>query len=170
MSQQTNNFTWPVILSLSLSGIALLLSGFTFFWDRLRRTKLTAFVPSRYFVVSNYLRIVLTFKADGPKPILIEDLQLNRYSGQSPLKFKFTLEELESARHKPKSSFVVAADKPEMLVCEFELPTEEEDRVSKTSKLVLQALLGNSKKWKNLCQFSLNNCEGIDQSPIQIFI
>jgi hypothetical protein len=136
----------------------------------LRKTKLTAFKFSRYNVVTGNLRIALTFKADGPKSIIVEDLQLFWSYEQSPLKFEFTLEDLESLRHEPKSSFAITTGKPVILDCEFAIPAEEKDRPSKTSKLELQAKLENNIKRKKLCQFSQIDCEEVNQTPARVFV
>src|SRR5271157_4259154 len=121
MSQQSNNGWWIGAVTV----VGVIIAGLTFYWTQLRGTKLTVFKPSQYYVVDGCLRLILTFKADGPKPIIVQDLRLLRPEGKNPLLFKFTLEDIESVRHKNKTSFAVTADQPGILVCEFTLPTEE---------------------------------------------
>jgi hypothetical protein len=161
MSKQVNDFTWPVILSLFLGGSTFLFTIFRFFWDQIRKSNLIVYIPHQYVFAHLRLHIAFTFKVDGPKSILVQDLQLVPSNEQTPLKFRYFVDELGKLQHKSKASFTINAGEQYTRFCEFQIPDSIPD--INTEMLELQVLLGNSKKWKrNLCHFSLVDCEKIE--------
>jgi len=173
MGQQAIDNNW---IAYVISGLALLLGILNFFWDRLRKSKLIVFTPRYYDTTESAtdndqldLLLVLTIKADGPKPLLIQDLQLIPLYGQNPLKFKYVKNEFIGGEVTNNFTIPINAGEQIQLICGFSGKIHDIKDVI-NEKYELQARIDNGKKWKErLCQFSLTECEKIVSPPTWLF-
>jgi len=128
---------------------------------------LKVFKPRQYKLDDYGLQIALTFFADGPTPIIIQDLQLLTSVGKSPLKFQYMLE--HGKREQDEIiSININSHEQKSLICVF-TPMVDGHLVLEDAILELQSKFGASKKWeRKLCQFSLNECNKIVSDTLEI--
>jgi hypothetical protein len=162
MSQQGNDKIVISIISILISASALGVSLFTLFWDRLRKTNLKVFIPRQVAIVDSDLIVALTFYADGPKPILIQDLQLFQHNGQSHYKLKYFVDEFPKGKPTKITSFTLNSREQLTLFCGFDI-TGIDLLFIQNEIFDIKSKLGNNEKWTGkLCQFSLKNIENVN--------
>lgn len=150
--------------ALVISILALLFTVFSFWWMNWRTGKLHIGSPRTYAAFgSQEGRMVLEFPFvffnDGPMPIFVQNLRLLflQETQPRPLSFIATVKKLGKDEDRAfATQFPVHGREAILLICEFQREPGGMTFEARNYPMELQAKLSNSKKWKQICRFSLN--------------
>ena len=153
--------------ALIISVLALLFTIFSFWWMNWRTGKLHVSPPRTYAALGSLeARMVLEFPFiffnDGPMPIIVQNLRLifSDEKQHLPLIFMATVKEVGNHQNRAfATQFPIRGREAILYICEFQREPGNLVFEAKKYQLELQGKLGNSKKWKKICQFNLNVTE-----------
>ena len=150
--------------ALIISILALLFTVFSFWWMNWRKGKLHVGSPRSFAAFGSMdrkmvLEFPFVFFNDGPTPIIVQNLRLIFCEEQPPrpLNFIATVKKLGTDEGRTfATQFPVRGREAVLLICEFQREPGGMVFEARSYPMELQAKLGNSKEWKQICSFSLN--------------
>jgi hypothetical protein len=153
--------------ALIISTLALLFTVFSFWWMNWRTGKLHVGSPRSYAAfASKHGKMVLEFPFvffnDGPMAIIVQNLRLAflHETQPHPLFFNATVKKLGTDEDRSfATQFPVRGREAKLLICEFQRTPGGMVFEVRNYPMELQDKLGNAKKWKTICCFSLNISE-----------
>ena len=153
--------------ALGISILALLFTVFSFWWMNWRTGKMHVGSPRTYAAFGSQegkmvLEFPFVFFNDGPTPLFVQNLRLLflQETQPRPLGFVATVKKLGKDEDRAfATQFPVHGREALLLICEFQREPGSMAFEARSYPMELQAKLGKSKKWKQICRFSLNVAE-----------
>ena len=149
------------VAALVLSIVALLFTGYTFWWQHWRPARLVVSSPRVYagFGTSDklLLEFPFVFYNDGARAIVVDDLRLRLPNdGGSPLGFNATVAAIGTDQGRTFATpFFVGAQQAEVRICEFQRRPGDLVFERRDYKVIVEARLGGLERWSHLNTFTL---------------
>ena len=161
-----------------ISTLALLFTVFSFWWMNWRKGKLIVGVPRSYAAFGSeegraVLEFPFIFFNNGPMPIFIQNLRIiiANEEDRCPFIFTATVEKLGTDHNRSLATqFPVRGREAALLICQFQREPGNILFQQGSYPIELQALIGNSMKWKRISRFSMNVSSRSGQSINSQFI
>ena len=143
-----------------ISIAALTFTLYSFWWQNWRSGQIVVGAPRLYAAYVDkeklIIEIPLVIYNSGPKPFLIENLQLELEGVSEPLYFVATVAKLGTDEDRAfATQFPLHGNKAQNLICEFQRYPKGFTFEAKEYKVKLNALVNEKRDWKCLKMFTL---------------
>jgi len=161
-----------------ISVLALIFTVYSFWWMNYRRGKIHVGIPRSYAAMGSEEGLLVVefpfiFFNSGKLPLFIQNLQVVIHidEQQLPLDFTATVDKLGKNQGRSFATQIpVRGREAILLICEFHRQPGGLLFDEGSYPIELQAILGNSMKWKRICRFSMNVSKRSAQSINKQFI
>jgi hypothetical protein len=150
--------------AIAISVFALLFTIASFWWMNWRKGKLYVGSPRTYAAFGSIegkmvLEFPFVFYNNGPLPIIVQNLRIILLDEDPAIPLNFIATETKLGNNENRSfatQFPIRGQEALLLICEFQRDPGQRIFEQMVYPIELQAVIGNSKKWKRLCKFTLN--------------
>jgi hypothetical protein len=148
-----------------ISALALVFTIATFWWMNWRRGSLLVGPPRSYAAKGSLaerllIELPLVFFNRGATPVVVQNLRLrlsHEASDAPPLTFTATVEKLGTDQGRALATqFPVVPQEARLWICEFQRTPGQLEFEVRSYEIILEAVLDNSRTWRELARFDLN--------------